>query len=222
MGGGVDLRELVRQGRNDILAGSLAGSTCKLFEYPLDTIKVQMQTSTGGSSMSKLSPLGVLRLNMKEGGVRRLYTGIASPLLGSMAENASLFLSFGIAQGLIHDGPKETMPTHKLVVCALCSGVAVSMILTPVELIKCRMQTMGTDAVVYKSTWDCVKRTVKEEGLANGLYRGHSSTLMRELPGNICWFGGYELGCFLFTPPGATREYAHKLPPPQLDCQGHL
>jgi hypothetical protein len=76
----VDVGEIVRQGRNDILAGSLAGSTCKLFEYPLDTIKVQMQTSKGGSSLSKLSPLGVLKLNMKEGGVRRLYQGIASPL----------------------------------------------------------------------------------------------------------------------------------------------
>ena len=195
----VDVGEIVRQGRNDILAGSLAGSTCKLFEYPLDTIKVQMQTSKGGSSLSKLSPLGVLKLNMKEGGVRRLYQGIASPLVGSMAENASLFLSFGIAQGLLHDGPRETMPTHKLVVCALCSGVAVSMILTPVELIKCRMQTMATDAVVYKSTWDCVVRTVKEEGLANGLFRGHSSTLMRELPGNVCWFGGANFAQFLLT-----------------------
>eukprot|EP01043_Picozoa_sp_COSAG02_P006606 COSAG02_NODE_190_length_30025_cov_22.989875_4_plen_157_part_00 len=145
--GGADIRQIVRQGRNDILAGSLAGSACKLVEYPLDTIKVQMQTAGSGSSLSTLGPLGLLRMNVREHGFRRLYQGISSPLVGSMAENATLFVSFNLAQSLCHDGPKETMPVHKLVVCAMASGVAVSTVLTPVELIKCRMQTLATDAV---------------------------------------------------------------------------
>lgn len=44
--------------------------------------------------------------------------------------------------------------------------------------------------VAYKSTLDCLVRTVRDEGVINGLFRGHSSTLMRELPGNVSWFGG--------------------------------
>ena len=139
--------DVVRQGRNDILAGSAAGSACKLVEYPLDTIKVQMQTAGSGTSLSNLGPIGLLRMNVREHGFRRLYQGISSPLVGSMAENATLFVSFNLAQSLCHDGPKETMPVHKLVVCAMASGVAVSTVLTPVELIKCRMQTLATDAV---------------------------------------------------------------------------
>ena len=145
--GGVDVGELLRQGRNDILAGSLAGSACKLFEYPLDTIRVQMQTRGSGGSMSHLGPIGMLRMNVRDHGFMRLYQGISSPLVGSMAENATLFVSFGVAQSLCHDGPRETMPVHKLVVCAMSSGVAVSTVLTPVELIKCRMQTLASDAV---------------------------------------------------------------------------
>jgi hypothetical protein len=145
--GGVDIGKIVRQGRNDILAGCLAGSACKLVEYPLDTIKVQMQTAGSGTRLSTLGPIGLLRMNVREHGFRRLYQGISSPLLGSMAENATLFVSFNLAQSLCHDGPKETMPVHKLVVCAMASGVAVSTVLTPVELIKCRMQTLATDAV---------------------------------------------------------------------------
>ena len=143
---GVDLRKIVRQGQNDILAGSLAGSACKLVEYPLDTVKVQMQTAGSGTSLSNLGPIGLLRMNVREHGFRRLYQGISSPLMGSMAENATLFVSFNLAQSLCHNGPKETMPVHKLVVCAMASGVAVSTVLTPVELIKCRMQTLTTDA----------------------------------------------------------------------------
>ena len=44
--------------------------------------------------------------------------------------------------------------------------------------------------MAYKSTLDCLLRTVREEGIANGLFKGHVSTLMRELPGNVSWFGG--------------------------------
>lgn len=215
--------DVVRQGRNDILAGSAAGSACKLVEYPLDTIKVQMQTAGSGTSLSNLGPIGLLRMNVREHGFRRLYQGISSPLVGSMAENATLFVSFNLAQSLCHDGPKESMPVYKLVACAMASGVAVSTVLTPVELIKCRMQTLAANAVraippvhrqdlppyfsstavvdanpalasprqvVYKSTLDCLARTVREEGVAHGLFKGHVSTLMRELPGNVSWFGG--------------------------------
>ena len=156
--GGVDIAQIVRQGRNDILAGSLAGSACKLVEYPLDTVKVQMQTAGSGTSLSNLGPIGLLRMNVREHGFMRLYQGISSPLVGSMAENATLFVSFNLAQSLCHDGPKETMPVHKMVVCAMASGVAVSTVLTPVELIKCRMQTLASDAVRVVQTVQTLPR----------------------------------------------------------------
>eukprot|EP01045_Picozoa_sp_COSAG04_P020850 COSAG04_NODE_2184_length_4595_cov_11.453292_1_plen_51_part_10 len=47
------ISEMLRQGRNDILAGSAGGMTCKVFEYPLDTVKVQMQTA-GGTELAGL------------------------------------------------------------------------------------------------------------------------------------------------------------------------
>lgn len=89
---------------------------------------------------------------------------------------------------MIHDGPKETLPVHKMVVAAACSGVAVSTVLTPVELIKCRMQAGALHgALPYTSTLNCLQRTVADEGLVTGLFKGHTSTLVREIPGNIAW-----------------------------------
>jgi hypothetical protein len=103
--------------------------------------------------------------------------------------------------------------------------------------------------VAYKSTLDCLLRTVREEGIANGLFKGHVSTLMRELPGNVSWFGGklhfpqslrlslpmlrpdvaqvvcsvcnsgYEVGCYLLTPPGSARS---ELPPWKVCMAGSL
>jgi solute carrier family 25 carnitine/acylcarnitine transporter 20/29 len=48
-------------------------------------------------------------------------------------------------------------------------------------------------------------RTLKNEGIA-GLYRGQTSMLLREIPGNFCWFGVYESVCKYNIPVGGTKE----------------
>ena len=45
--------------------------------------------------------------------------------------------------------------------------------------------------VTYKGPLDCAMQILRAEGI-QGLYRGLSSTLLRELPGNFAMFGGYE------------------------------
>ena len=53
---------------------------------------------------------------------------------------------------------------------------------------------------LYKGPIDVVVRTIKAEGL-QGLYRGHTACLMREIPGNFAWFGVYE---------GVLREFQER------------
>ena len=130
---------------NDIVAGGLAGMVCKIFEFPLDTIKVQMQTQKSGGISA--GPLSMLRQTVSKFGVLGLYRGLPSPMAASMAENATLFFSYGAAARLLDDGPKEDLPLPKVVAASIASAFAVSMVLTPTELIKCRMQTLNPSAV---------------------------------------------------------------------------
>ena len=70
---------------------------------------------------------------------------------------------------------------------------------TAVELIKCRLQVQaagmaGADAAVYSGPIDVIKQTMKSDGV-RGLWRGTSSTLLREIPGNMAWYGVYECMC---------------------------
>ena len=73
-----------------------------------------------------------------------LYKGLSSPLLGSMAENAVLFWSYGIFKGLL--GEKEAkargeeLSLLQLSLAGAGAGAVVPCVLTPVELIKCRLQ----------------------------------------------------------------------------------
>eukprot|EP00930_Biecheleria_cincta_P031100 TRINITY_DN21578_c0_g1_i1.p1 TRINITY_DN21578_c0_g1~~TRINITY_DN21578_c0_g1_i1.p1 ORF type:complete len:325 (+),score=66.38 TRINITY_DN21578_c0_g1_i1:29-976(+) len=190
-----------KDGIRDLFSGMLSGFVCKIFEYPFDTIKVLEQT--GGSQFN--GPIDCFRKMVAERGALSLYQGLSAPLVGSMMENASLFVSYGyIKKALAVNEEAATLanpvPFWKLLAAGAGSGFASTCVLTPVELIKCRLQAQlntpaaGSSAqVVYKGPVDCILRTVQAEGVA-GLWRGNLSTLAREVPGNMAWFGVYEAG----------------------------
>eukprot|EP00286_Rhodomonas_abbreviata_P004022 CAMPEP_0181346650 /NCGR_PEP_ID=MMETSP1101-20121128/33443_1 /TAXON_ID=46948 /ORGANISM="Rhodomonas abbreviata, Strain Caron Lab Isolate" /LENGTH=207 /DNA_ID=CAMNT_0023458781 /DNA_START=189 /DNA_END=809 /DNA_ORIENTATION=- len=186
-------------------SSNVAGFVCKLVEYPLDTIKVQAQTQAAGAA--KLSPIGLLRQTVKNDGFLGLYRGIPSPLIGSMCENSVLFASYGFAGRMLSDDP-EKLPFYKKLLCGSFSGVCVATVLTPVELIKCQMQTANEGAVKHKNSWACFLSVWKQGGLRS-LFYGHTGTLCREVPGNAAWFGGYELGVYMLTPVGGRKEDVH-------------
>ncbi|CAK9047647.1 Mitochondrial substrate carrier family protein S (Carnitine/acylcarnitine translocase) (CAC) (Solute carrier family 25 member 20 homolog B) [Durusdinium trenchii] len=175
----------------------VSGFICKVVEYPADTIKVLEQT--GGSRFS--GPLDCFSKTLAESGFFSLYRGLSAPLLGSMAECASLFVSYGYVKKFLGvDEEAATLsapvPFWKLVLAGGGSGFASTCVLTPVELIKCRLQAQlnqPTTSQSYRGPIDCILRTVRAEGVT-GLWRGNLSTLAREVPGNMAWFGVYEAG----------------------------
>jgi len=191
--------------RNELIAGMVAGFVCKIVEYPLDTVKVQVQTQSRTGPI--LSPFQMLQKNMNEAGFMSLYRGLPSPLLGSMLENMVLFSSYSFAGRLISKDP-DNQPFEQKLLCGMFSGVCVATVLTPVELIKCKMQTTNEAAVKYKNSIQCITAILKEGG-PKALFNGHIGTLCREVPGNAAWFGGYELGIYLQTPVGGSKEDVH-------------
>lgn len=72
-------------------------------------------------------------------------------------------------------------------VAGAAAGAALSAVLAPTELVKCRVQ-MGQ----ARSPLACVRAVVAEEGVVRGLSRGLGATLVREVPGNALFFTAYE------------------------------
>ena len=75
------------------------------------------------------------------------------------------------------------------------------------ELVKCKIQVQNatksgaaTTGIhgeeLFRGPVDVVVKTLRKEGI-QGLYRGHTACLLRELPGNFAWFGVYE-SCLRF------------------------
>lgn len=128
----------------DIVCGSAAGAAGKLLEYPFDTVKVRLQSQPDAHPPRFTGPLDCFRQTLAREGFFGLYRGIAAPIVGAAAENASLFLSYGMAQSICRSwggwAEAERLPDSVLVACGAASGITTSFILTPIELIKCQMQ----------------------------------------------------------------------------------
>ena len=140
------------------------------------------------------------RTVVKESGYMSLYRGLASPLIGSMAECSTLFVSFGRVKQLVGVVEEEVnrceTPLWRLYLAGGGAGFTSAFVLTPVELVKCRLQVQAQAATLapdaYKGPIDVIKRTIASEGV-KGLWKGQMSCLAREIPGNMAWFGFYEV-----------------------------
>ena len=202
----------------DFAAGSVGGFAGKLLDYPLDTVKVLLQTQTAKKPAYR-GALDCLTHTVRTKGVASLYKGISSPLLGSIAENAVLFWAYNHCRRLLGESAnKPDLTLLELSTAGAGAGAVVSFVLTPVELVKCRMQVQnsanGEHFRVFRGPLDVILQTVKQEGIIKGLFRGHVSTMCREIPGNFCFFGVYELTCKALIPPGGSKK--------DLDVSAHM
>lgn len=195
----------------DVAYGSLAGMIGKIVEYPFDTVKVRLQSQPDHLPLRYAGPLDCFRQSIRQDGVGGLYRGVSAPLFGAAAETACLFFSYRVAQDVIRSfavqesarAKDDKLPLSSLVAAGAMSGAITSLILTPIELVKCRMQvplTSSMDPTLRNRTVGplaVVSEVYKREGIA-GFWRGQLGTLLRETGGGAAWFGCYETFSLLF------------------------
>jgi solute carrier family 25 carnitine/acylcarnitine transporter 20/29 len=105
----------------------------------------------------------------------KLYAGYTSPLIGMLLEKSVLFWSYDLIQSNFKLNSFNS---------GLLAGISVTSIVTPFERVKIRCQTSGY------STGITLSHIVKKDGILS-LYRGWTSTLLREVPGYGVYFLSY-------------------------------
>jgi mitochondrial ornithine carrier protein len=119
------------------------------------------------------------------------------PLAGAMAENATLFLVYN--KSLNYLSPYFSNLTSISLAGAI-AGAAASFILTPVELLKCRLQVQSMSIQQSTSTLSVkppgpiklFQDVLRQHGL-KGLWLGQTGTLIRESGGSALWFGCFDV-----------------------------
>ncbi|CAO1630874.1 unnamed protein product [Parajaminaea phylloscopi] len=205
------------------------------------------------------------RSTVKKEGFTGLFRGLSMPIVGATLENATLFFTYNAIQGQLRRynasqststawsdrdaapattssvqlDAQDPLPLSQLAIAAAGAGAATSFALTPVELIKCRMQVQMISAEasilaqaaasgkgaasVTASTAEALNQarrslpgpltlfaaTIRKEGV-RGLWLGQTGTLLRETGGGIAWFLAFEATTRYFISLRSTEKPATK------------
>ncbi|QDS72927.1 hypothetical protein FKW77_008084 [Venturia effusa] len=179
----------------DVAFGSTAGIVGKFIEYPFDTVKVRLQSSSQYSG-----PVDCFRQGWRQDGFSGLYRGISAPLVGAAVETSSLFFSYRLAQEAFQSAflpMNEPLSMSALLLCGSISGAFTSLLLTPIELVKCKLQVPLVSSAVKAGPLSVISSIYRHQGL-KGFWHGQMGTLIRETGGSAAWFGSYEGMSILF------------------------
>jgi len=158
-----------------------------------------MQTAT------REAPRGFFNTGMttfRREGVRGLYRGTTPALAFGLIENTVAFaVNEQLKRILIQQqlqGSRSCacgeLPLWKLACCGAAGGFLHCCFSCPTEVVKCRMQVVGSQ---FLGPLDCAKQTLCAEGVA-GLYKGFLPFVLREVPFYLTFFVSYEVICSSF------------------------
>lgn len=142
------------QASKDIAFGSIAGMVSKVFEHPFDLVKVRLQTQSADRPRRYAGAFDCFKQTYLQEGVRGLYRGLSMPVIGATMENACLFFTYNQIQSAIRwvngeersgrsaakEDAEKPLSIPQLAIAAAGAGMVTSVVLTPIELIKCKMQ----------------------------------------------------------------------------------
>ncbi|CAE6435188.1 unnamed protein product [Rhizoctonia solani] len=187
----------------DFVAGTVGGMVGLAVGFPFDTIKVRLQhPETMNRYRNSMTALAKI---IREERVAGLFKGISSPMAGCAFLNGLVFAGSGFLMRAQMQDPNGEPTLTQITIAGAGTGILASLIATPTELIKIRQQA-NTGVGAQPSAWFVAKDLWRSHGV-RGLYRGISSTAMRDMSYGV-YFATYEGMQRLLTPARSERKDA--------------
>jgi len=166
----------------DLNAGTIGGMAGIIAGHPLDTIKVQLQTS--GQSGSS-----ILRRSLGSDGIRGLYRGLLSPILSNAPINAVIFGVQGQAVRVLKGSGDSPLTSSQHFLAGSAAGLVQVVFAAPSEHVKIQLQTgaMGSEHSSLKAA-----RTILKRYGMRTLFKGWEICLLRDVPSFGAYFCCYE------------------------------
>ncbi|KTF83770.1 hypothetical protein cypCar_00042987 [Cyprinus carpio] len=204
----------------DFFAGSFGGACGVAVGYPLDTVKVRIQTqkqfagiwhcivtTIKKEGVSVMSPGDLVKVRLqcqtesKRSGLKPRYSGPMHCLLSVARDEGISGLYRGALPLAFRDGP--SFATYFLTYSTLCSlltpagqketGTAGWSVGTPMDVIKARLQMDGVRGERrYRGLVHCVTETIRNEG-PGIFFRSLGINCLRAFPVNMVVFAVYEV-----------------------------
>lgn len=177
--------------------------------YPLDTVKVRVQTQKQFKGIWQCSVA-----TFSNEGAKGFFKGMSLPL-ATISLTSSL--AFGIYRNCLQcmsqarggNGP-NTKP--EVFLSGLIAGVAQTSVMSPGDVVKVRLQCQtesrrakaNAPKPKYSGPAHCLLSIIKEDGVA-GLYRGALPLMLRDGPSYALYFLTYSTACEYLTDSGKTK-----------------
>ncbi|XP_020862972.1 solute carrier family 25 member 47 [Phascolarctos cinereus] len=200
----------------DFIAGAIGGVCGVAVGYPLDTVKVRIQTEKKYTSI-----WNCIRELYKAEKLSGFYRGLSLPVCTVSLVSS---VSFGTYQHCLSHicklkyGSSDVKPSKTDITLSGCASGIVRVTLTsPTEVAKIRLQTQKQRPSItssspsdllpppkYQGPLHCLKTVAKEEGLG-GLYKGSLALMFRDCNSFATYFLSYSIICEWLTPAGQSR-----------------
>lgn len=129
-------------------------------------------------------------------GFRALFRGLGANLIGVVPARSINFYVYGNSKRILNN---HFNPEHKEnpwlihLTAAAIAGIATGTATNPIWLVKTRLQLDKNNANndpsrgrQYRNSWDCIKQTVRHEGI-KGLYRGLTASYLGVTESTMQW-----------------------------------
>ncbi|KAL8296750.1 hypothetical protein RB597_006053 [Gaeumannomyces tritici] len=181
------------------VAGGVAGMVAQFSVYPLDTLKFRLQCETvqGGLTGNALLAQTAKRM-YATGGISAAYRGVTMGLVGMFPYSAIDMGTFEFLKTKLRKYKARAYGIHEddteagylaMGVIGATSGAIGATVVYPLNVLRTRLQTQGTEMhrPTYTGIWDVTTTTIKNEGV-RGLYKGLTPNLLKVAPAlSITW-----------------------------------
>ncbi|XP_059213119.1 solute carrier family 25 member 47-A [Centropristis striata] len=191
----------------DFVSGSFAGACGVAVGYPLDTVKVRIQTQRQFTGVSQC-----IAATFSKEGVHGFFKGMSLPITTISMTSSVVFGTYrNCLQCLSQARGAAGGPNTKLEVflSGLAGGIAQTSVMSPGDIVKVRLQCQteskrrGTNMPKpkYSGPVHCLLSIIKDEGFM-GLYRGALPLMLRDGPSFAIYFLSYATFCEWLTDSG--------------------
>jgi len=178
-----------------IISGMLSGAIGAAIANPTDLVKVRLQAE------GKLKPGQQKRYHgtvdafvkiIKHEGLAGLYKGVGPTTQRAALLTASQLSSYDQFEHILLRNTSLTAGLINHFVASIAAGLVAAIVTSPIDTIKTRIMNQPfcettKQGLLYSSTSDCLKKTVKLEGVL-GLYKGFIPNWLRSGPHTIVTF----------------------------------
>ncbi|KAI1330129.1 mitochondrial carrier [Xylariaceae sp. FL0255] len=172
-----------------LLAGGIAGGVEAACTYPFEFAKTRVQLY---GHQGVRNPFYVVAKVAREEGVRALYKGCSTLIVGSIGKDAVRFVTFDRIRSMFEDPETHRLGTAQSIASGMLAGVVSStLIVTPSERIKTALIDDAKTARQFRSPWHCIALLYKEQGFRGALYSGYVTTTLKQIGTT-----GFRLGSY--------------------------